>query len=95
MQFFRGRQNLFQLGNRLAQLVGLGLQFQPGKLGQTAQPQLQNELRLGFGQIEYRHQTLAGGGGIIGGPNDLDDFIQVQHGNEQSIDQMQAFLFFL
>ena len=33
MQFFRGGQNLFQLGNRLAQLVSFRLQFQPGKLG--------------------------------------------------------------
>ena len=87
------RQDFFELGDGAAQLIGLGFQFQARKLGQAAQPQLQDVFRLGLGEVENLHQATLGRGGVIRSANHFDNFVQVQHRYQQAVNQVQSLAF--
>ena len=82
----------FQLGDLAAQLVLFLFQLDPGVLGQLPQTQFQDVVGLDFGEVVDGHQPFPGGGGLVGGPDDLDDLVDVHDGDQEALHQVQAVL---
>src|SRR5690606_5184401 len=70
----------------------LGLQLDPGELGQPAQLQLQDVVRLQLGQVEDLHQAGPRCGGVVAAADQLDDLVDVQDRDQQTVDQVQPLL---
>ena len=90
VQGFVGDEDALQLFDALLQIVAFGLKFDTAHLRQAAQTQVENILRLNVVQIEYGNQSGFCGFGVIGGPNHLNDLVDIDHGQQQAFDQMQA-----
>ena len=74
------------------EVIALLLQFQPGELGQAAQLQVEDVGRLQLGQVEDAHQPALGGGGVVGGADELDHFVDVKDRDEQALDEVELVL---
>src|SRR5690606_15346451 len=61
-------------------------------LCQTAKTQFENILRLSFAQIKYVHQTLECLFGVVTATDQLNDFINIEYGEKESLDQVQTIL---
>ena len=72
------------------QIIAFGFQFDAAHLGQSAQTQVENILRLDVVQVEYGHQPCFGGIRVFGGADDLDHLIDVDQRQQQPLDQMQS-----
>ena len=84
-----GSKNAFKLFDTPLQIVAFRLKLDTTHLGQTAQPQVKNVLCLNLVQIEYGDKLCFRGLGIIRRANHLNDFIDVHHGEQQALHQMQ------
>ena len=80
--------------NLAGELVALLFEFEARELGQAAQLQVEDVARLQLGQVEDTHQPRLGGGGVVGGADELDDLIDVEDRDEQALDEVQLVLAF-
>ena len=83
-----GAEDTLQFRDFLLQGFALCFQLQAGVLGELAQAQLQNVVRLGVGQVEDDLQLFAGLSGLIRLTNDLDDLVNVEDCHEQAFHQV-------
>ena len=74
------------------QLGLLGLELDPGELRQPAQLQVEDVGGLRVGEVEDVHQPGLGDRGVLGGADDLDDLVDVQDRDEQTLDEVQPLL---
>ena len=81
-----------QCGDLRQQRIAFGLQLDTRELGQTAQAQLEDVLRLELAQIEDGAQPRAGLLRVVGGADDLDDLVDVEDRDEQTLYQVQTLL---
>ena len=86
-----GGQNAGELLDTLLQIIAFGLKLDTVHLGQSAQTQVEDVLSLDLVQIENDHQTALRGIRIIRGADYLNHLVDVQHGQQQALDQVQAF----
>src|SRR5262249_57172798 len=78
-----------QVGDLGLQRLPLPFQLQPVVAGQPAQRRVEDVLRLDGGQVEHRHEPVLGRGGVVAGPDDLDDLVDVEQRDHQAVDQVQ------
>ena len=84
------RCGLQQLLDRLAlggQLILLGLDLDLFEFRQLAQLDLENRFRLTLAQLERLHQRWLW---LIFGADNLDDFVNIQEGDEQAFEDVHA-----
>jgi hypothetical protein len=74
-----------------SEIIALGLELDAGKSREAAQRHLEDVRRLLLGEVEDRHEALACGRGVIARADELDDLIDVEDGDEEAIDQVEAF----
>ena len=75
-----------------AQRVALGLELDAAELREPAQPQLEDVLGLQLAQIEHVDQPGARLLAVVAGADDLDDLVDVEDRDEQTLDQVQPLL---
>ena len=85
-----GSENTFELFDTTFQIITLRFQFDAAHLGQTAQSQIEDVLRLNLVQIEYGDELRLRGFGVVGRTDHLNDLVDVDHGQQQTLHQMQA-----
>ncbi len=82
-----GTQDEFQLVALFRQLVLFGAQLEFFELGQVAEFELEDRLGLGLGDIETLHHHPAR---LFLGADDLDHLVDVEVGDEQTFEDVQA-----
>ncbi|CAI7652278.1 unnamed protein product, partial [Penicillium discolor] len=94
-----GRAQQGRAGEQLAQRrdlreegVALRLELDARELGQTSQPQLEDVLGLRLAEVEHGPEPGAGLLGVVRRPDDLDDLVDVEDRDEQTLHQVQALL---
>ena len=85
-----GAEDALQLRDFLLQGIAFCFQLQAGVLGELAQAQLQNVVRLRVGQVEDDLQLFACLSGLIRRTNNLDDLVNIEDRHEQALHQVQA-----
>ena len=78
-------QNGFQFGNgfqKLGVFLAQGQNFQPG---QALETHVQNGLGLDLRQTEALHQARLGRLGVLAFADELDDLVQIVHGDHQAL----------
>src|SRR5690606_3033092 len=71
----------------------LRLQLDPGELRQPTQLEVEDVGRLGLREVEDLDEPLSGDGGVVGGADELDDLVDVEDGDEQTLDEVEPRLF--
>ncbi len=72
-----------------AQRLLLLLELDPAEPGEPAQRHLEDVVGLGLGEVEDRDQPFAGGAGVVAGADHLDDLVDVEHRDQQAVDEVQ------
>ena len=90
VQFLRGGQYALQLLDTPLEVVALRLQLDAAHACEPAKAQVKDVLRLHVVKVEDRDQPRLRGVGVIRGADDLDDLVDVDHGQQQALDQVQA-----
>ncbi len=82
-----GTQDQFQLVALFGQFILLGAQLELFELGQVAQFELEDRLRLGLADVEtlHHHPTR-----LFLGADDLDHLVDVEIGDQQAFEDVQA-----
>src|SRR5699024_2373218 len=83
-------QNLVKSLDLAAQVVPFGLEVDLRELRQTAQPQLEDVLRLHLREVEDLHQPGPCRLGVVAAAHDLDDLVDVDDRQQQPLHQVQA-----
>ena len=81
-----------QLGDPLLQGGVLLLDLEPLELGQPLELELEDGLGLDLGQPELLHQPLAGLVDRLGGPDELDDGVEVVEADDQAFQDVGPLL---
>ena len=76
----------------LAQLVTLGLQLDRGELGESTKLHVEDVVGLHLVEVEGCHESGAGRCRVLGGPDDGNDVVDVDDGQQQSLDEVQPVL---
>ena len=79
-----------ELVDVVGQFITFRLQFDARESRQAPQGHVEDVRRLLERQVEDGHELFAGGGGIVTGANELDNLVNVQDGDEESIDEVLA-----
>ena len=82
----------FQVVDPLPQLVAFGFELEAGELRESTQLQVEDVGGLQLGEVEDLHQTRPGAGGILGGADELDDLVDVEDRDEQTLDEVEPVL---
>ena len=88
-QLLVGQDRVEQL-DRALQLVLLLVELELGEPGEATQRHVEDVVGLGLGELEDRDQSLLGRGGVVGGPDDLDDLVDVEDRDEEAVDEVEA-----
>ncbi|GAA3101960.1 hypothetical protein GCM10020001_018730 [Nonomuraea salmonea] len=87
-----GGEDLGQLRDLVGQRLLLPVELQLVVAGQAAQRRVEDVGGLDVGQVEDLHQAGARLGGVVAGPDDLDDLVDVEQRDDEAVDQVQALL---
>ena len=82
-------QDRVELLDRLLELLLLLLQLDARELREPAQRHLEDVVGLLVAQVEDRDQPLLGGRSVVGGPDQLDDLVDVEDRHQQPVDEVQ------
>ena len=85
-------EQLLELGDLGLELVALGLELDPRESREPAQAQFEDVLRLEFREVEDVHQAGAGLFAVVRCADDLDDLVDVEDRDQQTLDEVQALL---
>src|SRR5690606_26052811 len=83
-------EDRLELADLRPQLVALGLELDTGELGEAAQPQLKDVLRLHLREVEDGHEAPACFFRVVRTADDLDDLVDVEDRDEESVDEVEA-----
>ena len=81
-----------ELLNELLELLQLLLELEDFELGEPREAQIEDGLRLPFGEVESLSEFVARVGRRIGVLDDLDDLVDVAHGDDEAFQDMAALL---
>ena len=82
-------EDLGQFGDPLDQVVALGFELDAAQPGEASQLQVEDVVGLGLRELEGLDQPVPGLGGIVGGADDRDHVVDVEHRQQQALDQVQ------
>ena len=87
-------EDLLVVGNLSLQLFIFGMEFLLLNVGELCETHIDDGFRLQFVQREAVHQSFNRRLRIFGGANDVNDFVNVVGGNDESFKDMCSFLCF-
>ena len=85
-------QDRLEFVDLAAQRVAFGLELDAAELREAAQPQLEDVFGLHLAQLEHVDQAGASLVGVVARADDLDDLVDVEDRDEQSLDEVQSLL---
>ena len=85
-------EQLLELGDLGLERVALGLELDARELRQPAKAQLEDVLGLDLAEVEHLAQARARLLAVVRGADDLDDLVDVEDRDEQTLDEVQALL---
>ena len=88
----RVAEQRLELGDLGAELVALGLQLDPAELGEPAQLELEDVVGLQHAEVEDVDQAGARLRRVVARPDQLDDLVDVEDRDQQSLDEVQPLL---